>query len=488
MGTHHPYSTILFGATVMERLLNPKSIAIVGASTNITKMGSLITFNVRSGGYEGEVYPINPKAHTIHGYKAYPSILDCPTPDVASIIVPKRAVPEILDQCAQANIKNIILVTAGYREVGPDGQAAEEEIKAIAHRHHFNLVGPNCVGISRPALKLNLTSMPYFPPKGPVAFVSQSGAFAAQNFLSVERWGLGLSTVISTGNEAVLTCTDYIQLLADDPETRVILLYIEGFNDGPRFLQAAKDITPKKPVLLMKVGRTSQGQRAATSHTGALAGDNDVFQGAMHQAGVIVGNSLEDLFDWAMALGHQSLPNGSNVAILTNSGGPGVSLTDVCAEESLFVPTLSQPVQEHLSSFLPPTAVTGNPVDSTFTINMRIFSQCADILLDLDTIDSLLIHGFFGPDLMNQFRDSPDVPQDAVSIMQDEFGDAAQQLIQTIQKHGKPTLISSTQDRKDSAIRMLQDAGIPVYPMPERAAHTLGVMTRYAQWCKQHCT
>lgn len=470
----------------MDRLLNPQSIAIVGASTNITKMGSLITFNVRSGGYEGEVYPINPKADTVHGYKAYSSILDCPTPDLVSIIVPKPAVPEILDQCAQANIHNIILVTAGYREVGPDGQAAEEEIKAIAKRHQFNLVGPNCVGISRPTLKLNLTSMPYFPRQGPVAFVSQSGAFAAQNFLSVERWGLGLSTVISTGNEAVLTCTDYIQLLANDPETRVLLLYIEGFNDGPRFLQAAKEITKKKPILLMKVGRTHQGQRAATSHTGALAGDAAVFHGAMRQAGVIVGQSLEDLFDWAMALGHQPLPNGNRVAILTNSGGPGVSLTDVCAEQGLIIPRLPEAVQTQLQAFLPPTAVTGNPVDSTFTINMQIFSQCADILLSLNEIDSLIIHGFFGPDLMDQFRQSPDIPRAVISAMQNEFGDAAERLIHTIQQHQKPVLISSTQDRSDSAICTLQDAGIPVYSMPERAARTLGVITQYAQWRKRY--
>lgn len=472
----------------MKRLLNPKSIAIIGASTNITKMGSLITFNVRSGGYEGEVYPINPKADSVHGYKAYPSILDCPTPDVASIIVPKSTVPEILDQCAQADIRNIILVTAGYREIGPEGKAAEEEIKAIAKRHQFNLVGPNCVGISRPALKLNLTTMPYFPRQGPVAFVSQSGAFAAQNFLSIERWGLGLSTVISTGNEAVLTCTDYIRLLVNDPETQVILLYIEGFNDGSRFLQAAKEITPKKPILLMKVGRTRQGQRAAISHTGALAGSIDVFHGAMRQAGVILGKSLEDLFDWAMALGHQPLPRGNRVAILTNSGGPGVSLTDVCAEEGLIIPPLHEDVQQKLRAFLPPTAVTGNPVDSTFTINMRIFSQCADILLGLDEIDSLLIHGFFGPDLMNQFRQRYDVPQDMVNVLYNEFGDAANQLISTIRQYKKPVLISSTQDRSDSAIQAIQDAGIPVYTMPERAALTLGVMTRYAQWCKFHCT
>ncbi len=238
----------------------------------------------------------------------------------------------------------------------------------------------------------------------------------------------------------------------------------------------------------MKVGRTSQGQRAATSHTGALAGDNEVFQGAMRQAGVIVGQSLEDLFDWAMALAHQPFPQGKNVAILTNSGGPGVSLTDVCAEEGLTVPALPPTVQKQLHSFLPPTAVTGNPVDSTFTINMRIFSQCADILLALDNVDSLLVHGFFGPDLMDQFRHSPDVSQEAITIMQNEFGDAANQLIQTTQQYGKPVLISSTQDRQDSAIRTIQDAGIPVYTMPERAARTLGIMTRYAQWCKQHCT
>jgi acetyltransferase len=465
----------------MDRLLNPKSIAIVGASTNITKMGSLITFNVRAGGYEGEVYPINPKANHVHGYKAYASVLDCPKPDLTAIIVPKNAVLEILDQCAEAKIKNIILITAGYREVGPDGQAAEEEITIIAKRHGFNLMGPNCVGISRPALKLNLTSMPYFPRQGPVAFVSQSGAFAAQNFLSIERWGLGLSTVISTGNEAVLTCTDYIKLLTDDPETRVILLYIEGFRDGPRFLEAAKEITTKKPILLMKVGRTLAGQRAAQSHTGALVGGSEVFHGAMKQAGVHLGKSLEDLFDWAMALGHQPLPKGNRVAILTNSGGPGVSLTDVCSEQGLEIPTLGNSVQAHLRKFLPPTAVTGNPIDSTFTINMSIFAQCADILLQQPTIDSLLIHGFFGPDLMDQFLTSPDVPQPMVKTMRQEFLDATQRLIHTVQQYDKPVLISSTQDNSDSGIRRLQEAGIPVYPMPERAARALGTMTRYAQ-------
>jgi acyl-CoA synthetase (NDP forming) len=207
----------------------------------------------------------------------------------------------------------------------------------------------------------------------------------------------------------------------------------------------------------------------------------------MRQAGVISGMSLEDLFDWAMALGHQPLPKGNRVAILTNSGGPGVSLTDVCAEEGLRIPPLPTPIQHQLSTLLPPTAVTGNPVDSTFTINMRLFAQCADILLNLDTIDSLIIHGFFGPDLMDQFRQSPDIPQDVVTAMQQEFGDAATQLIHTIQQHQKPVLISSTQDRSDSAICTLQDAGVPVYPMPERAARTLGVLTRYAQWCKAHC-
>jgi acetyltransferase len=448
-------------------------------------MGSLITFNVRAGGYEGEVYPINPKAKHVHGYTAYASVLDCPTPDLAAIIVPKSAVPEVLDQCAQAKIKNIILITAGYREVGPDGQAAEEQIAAIARQHGFNLMGPNCVGISRPTLKLNLTSMPYFPQQGPVAFVSQSGAFAAQNFLSIERWGLGLSTVISTGNEAVLTCTDYIKLLKDDSETRVIILYIEGFRDGPHFLEAAKEITTKKPILLMKVGRTPAGQRAAQSHTGALVGDNEVFHGAMRQAGVLLGTSLEDLFDWAMALGHQPLPKGNRVAILTNSGGPGVSLTDVCAEKGLEIPTLDDSVQAVLRKFLPPTAVTGNPVDSTFTINMNLFAQCADILLQQPTIDSLLIHGFFGPDLMEQFLSSPDVPQPLVKSMRQEFLDATQRLIHTVQQYNKPVLISSTQDNSDSGISCLQEAGIPVYPMPERAARALGTMTRYAQQYQQ---
>jgi len=182
-----------------------------------------------------------------------------------------------------------------------------------------------------------------------------------------------------------------------------------------------------------------------------------------------------------MALAHQSLPKGPRVAILTNSGGPGVSFTDVCAEEGLTIPHLSDTVQQQLRAFLPPTAITDNPVDSTFTVNMRLFAQCTEVLLAQPDIDALLIHGFFGPDLMEQFRHSPDIPQDVVKAMQDEFGGAANRLINVLQQHRKPVLISSTQDRSDSGIRALQDAGIPVYPMPERAARTLGVMTRYAQ-------
>jgi acyl-CoA synthetase (NDP forming) len=201
----------------------------------------------------------------------------------------------------------------------------------------------------------------------------------------------------------------------------------------------------------------------------------------MRQAGVILGKSLEDLFDWSMAFAHQPLPKGPRVAILTNSGGPGVSLADVCAEEGLTIPPLSQPVQEQLRTFLPPTAITKNPVDSTFTINMRLFAQCADVLLAQPDIDALLIHGFFGPGLIDQFHEKPDIPQDIVQAMDDEFSGAADRLIKALSHHRKPVLVSSTLDRRDSGIRALQDSGIPVFPMPERAARTLGIMTRYAQ-------
>lgn len=466
----------------MKQFINPQSIAIVGASSNFAKMGSIVTHNIRAGGYRGEVYPINPKADTIHGYKAYPSLRECPPPDLVVILVPQRAVRSIIQDCIDLNLHHIVLVTAGYRELGSEGATAEAEIAQLAHTHDLKIIGPNCLGLSIPCINLNMTTMPYLPPAGPVAFISQSGAFAAQNFIALERWGLGVSTVFSTGNEAVLTCSDFIQMCANDSKTRVIVLYIEGLRDGPRFLTTAQDITPHKPILLMKVGRTTDGQRAAASHTGAIAGQSRVFEGAMHQAGVILGKSLEELFDWAMAFGHQPLPSGNRVAVLTNSGGPGVSLTDVCAEEGLILPSIPADVQSQLAALFPPTAVTSNPVDMTFTIDMRLFVQGANLLLRQSDIDALLIHGFFGPSLVARFRQSSTVPEKLVTALQQEFLNATKALIQTIHYHQKPVLISSTQTRLDPAIRQLQDAGIPVYPMPERAASTLGVMVRYAAY------
>jgi acyl-CoA synthetase (NDP forming) len=480
-----PETNHCYGKDGMKQFITPQSIAIVGASKNFVKMGAIVTHNIRAGGYGGGVYPINPNAETIHGYKAYPSLHECPPPDLVVILVPQRAVRSVLQDCIDLKLHHIVLVTAGYRELGPEGAATEAEIAQLAQIHDLKIIGPNCLGLSIPSIKLNMTTMPYLPPAGPVAFISQSGAFAAQNFIALDRWGLGVSIVFSTGNEAVLTCSDFIQMCADDPRTRVIMLYIEGLRDGPRFLATAQRITPHKPLLLMKVGRTPDGQRAATSHTGAIAGQSRIFEGAMRQAGVVLGKTLEELFDWAMAFSHQPLPHGNRVAILTNSGGPGVSLTDVCAEEGLILPPIHAEVQNQLAALLPPTAVTKNPVDMTFTIDMRLFAQGADLLLQQADIDALLIHGFFGPSLIDRFGQSPEVPEKFLTTLQQQSLNATQQLIQTINRYQKPVLISSTQTRSDPAIQQLQDAGIPVYPMPERAASTLGTMVRYASW-RQH--
>ena len=470
------------GLAVIDRLLNPRSVAIIGASTSVAKMGGLVTLNVRAGGYRGAVYPVNPRAEKVHGYKAYRSIRDTPQPDLAAVLVPRHLVAGVVEECGESGVDNVIVMTGGFKEVGEEGAKAEEELVRIARRYGMNLVGPNCVGVSLPWIQLNLTTMPCLPPAGPVAMISQSGAFAVQNFLSIGRWGLGFSAVISTGNEAVLTCTDYLELLAKDRSTRVILLYVEGIKDGARFVEAAQRVSLKKPVLLMKVGRTMEGRRAAASHTGALAGEQGVFLGAMRQAGVLVGGSLEELFDWAAALAGQELPRGRRMAILTNSGGPGVSLSDVCSELGLEVPELPDQVQKRLLDMLPPTAVAYNPVDSTFTIDMGIFSRCAGLLLALPGIDGLIIHGFFGPSLLDQFNRLPEIPRELVEEMHREYMAAADQLVETVRRHGKPVLLSSTQDRGDPAIRRLQEAGIPVYPAPERAARSMAALVRYAEW------
>ncbi|MDY6852194.1 MAG: CoA-binding protein, partial [Thermodesulfobacteriota bacterium] len=353
-------------------IANPKSIAFFGASNNFANFGSVILASLRSLGYEGAVYPVHPKEDQVQGYKAYPSVLDLPeAPDLALIILPKSAVPQVMEECGQRGVKRAAIVTGGFKEVGGQGVELEKNIQQIAEKYGIRFLGPNCIGVSNPHNKLNPTPFPYTGPPGFIGLASQSGSFITQTFNYIFRLGLGFSTAFSVGNEANIDIVDCLEYLGTCPNTKVIALYIEGITRGREFMETARSIVPRKPIVALYVGGSEAGKRAGFSHTGAMAGPDSLYEGIFRQSGIIRARFMTELFDFCRVLGSLSRPKGDRVAVLTDSGGPGASAADSCGRAGLDVPRFSPETLEKLSHIVPDTGSVNNPVDLTFTKEMN---------------------------------------------------------------------------------------------------------------------
>jgi acetyl coenzyme A synthetase (ADP forming)-like protein len=346
-------------------LLSPRSVAIIGASTQPGKVGHDIVNNLVTEEFMGKIYPVNPKADTILGLKAYPSVRDIPGEvDLAVIVIPAAAVPAALEECGHKGIKNVVVISAGFKEVHSEvGAALEDELVAIARRHGISLVGPNCLGILRPSRKMNASFAKGIPPVGNVTLISQSGATAVGIMDLAPGLGLGFASVFSIGNKSVLNESDFLTLCAEDPDTHVIGLYLESIEDGRRFLETAASITPRKRIVLLKSGVSEHGKKAAASHTGALAGSDAAIDALCTQSGIVRARSMEEFLDLLCTLSHQPRLLSNNVAVLTNAGGPGILATDACERTGLALPPLSQKIAATLKPALPATASIGNPID-----------------------------------------------------------------------------------------------------------------------------
>ncbi|MCX8176333.1 MAG: CoA-binding protein, partial [Candidatus Bathyarchaeota archaeon] len=352
----------------LKPLFYPNSVAVVGATETVGKYGFNTFFNLLSGGFKGKIYPVNNRVDKVLGFKAYKSVKDIPEDlDLVVVVVPALQVPVVIEDCVEKNVKACIVISAGFRETGDEGKKLEDEVVNIARRGGVRVVGPNCMGIFNTTVNLNvlMASIPldFSSFKGKISFVSQSGNLGTNMVIWGLIRGIGFNKFVSSGNEADLTCEDFIEYFSCDPETKVIMAYVEGFKPNSRFPRLAKEVTRKKPLVILKTGATEAGAKAARSHVGAMAVRDEIVDALFKQTGVIRVHSVEEFFDTAVALANQPLPRGKRVGIVTTGGGWGVVCADTCGKLGLEVPSLSRETIEKIDGLLPSYWSKSNPVD-----------------------------------------------------------------------------------------------------------------------------
>lgn len=450
----------------LDALLCPRSVAVLGASRRRGTIGGEIFHNLLACAFEGPVYPVNPRASVVQSVRAYAAITDIPEPvDLAVVAVPADQVRAAIEACANKGVRGLVVVSAGFAETGEAGRARQDELRALARAAGMRMVGPNCLGLlsTDPAISLNATFAPTWPPAGNVAFSSQSGALGLAILDLARDLGIGISEFVSVGNKADVSGNDLLEHWEHDPRTDVILLYLESFGNPRRFLEIARRVSRRKPIVAVKSGRTEAGARAASSHTGALAGTEVAVDALLGQAGVIRTDTIEELFDVAMLLAHQRPPRGNRVAILTNAGGPGIMASDACETHGLVVPPLAEATVRALRDLLPPTASLRNPVDMIASAPAATYERALQVVLGDPGVDAVLV--LFVPPIVTEAR--------AVAEAIRHAGAEAEKPIVAcfMGSHGVPAGISS-----------LREAGFASYAFPEAAAIALGRAARYGAW------
>ncbi len=464
-------------------IMNPKSIVYLGGSNSLQTMGTAQLITLITGGYQGEIYPIHRKEKTVLGLKAYPNIssLDKPA-ELAVIVIPGKAIPGVLKECGEAGIHHAIIITAGYGEIGQKGASLQQELLAIARKYNIRFLGPNCIGIVNAPIGLNTTWFPNKYRAGKVGIISQSGSYVTQTLTYFEKLGLGLSQAISVGNQADIDMVDCLEYLGEDEQTRAIALYIEGIKRPKAFLKAARKITARKPIVAVYVGGSTAGARACSSHTASMAGPDGIYSGFFHQAGILRAGNVMELFDWTMALAQQPLPKGKNIAIVTNSGGPGSSMADEANHCGLEVPIFSPALQEKIKAITPLTAAAVNPVDITMNYDLDlIYKKLPELILQSQDMDGLLFYGIFGSiHFQDKIAFTGNPAGNILNPMKSLLEKACDEFVKLPEKLKKPILCACFSGREDDAVVRIQDGGIPVYPTPERAARAMAALWEYA--------
>ena len=455
--------------TDLDMIFSPKSIAVVGASRHPGKIGYELVHNLVLNEYKGRIYPVNPKAEAVHGLPCYPSVTALPEAvDLAIVTVPASLALPAVEECGRKGIKGLIVITAGFREVGGVGLERERDLVAIVQKYGMTMIGPNCMGVinSHPDVQLDATFAPTPPLRGHVSLITQSGALGVAILEHAKSLGLGFAKFCSLGNKAQVSLNDLLTSWRDDPETKLVAAYIENFGNPMNFVRIAREVTKTKPVIAVKAGRSEAGGRATASHTGSLGGSDLAAEAVFNQTGVLRANSIEELFDFTMAFSLQPLPGGNRVAVISDAGGPAIMAVDELAAHGLKLAEFSDATQGSMKAWAPPDASLANPVDLTPEGSLDDYRRALEAVLADPNVDAAIAVYV------------PPVRTDEVEW--------ARVVWSTAQKFGKPVLCNFLGRTTESPGFMeLVNHSLPSYLYPENAARALAAMYRYAQYRKR---
>jgi acetyl coenzyme A synthetase (ADP forming)-like protein len=451
----------------LRSLLSPRSVAVVGASRHPGTIGYRLLECLISGNFTGKIYPVNPNVDSLMSLKTYPSVFDIPDDvDMAIIAVPAKLVNKVADECGRKGVHSLIVISDGFKEIGPEGASRENELRDIAFGHGMRIVGPNCMGVinTDPSVQLNATFSPVFPPTGNIAFLSQSGAMGLVILQYAQNLNMGISTFVSVGNRADISSNDLLEYWEEDVATKVILLYLESFGNPRKFARIARRVSTQKPIVAVKGGTTQAGARAASSHTGAMATSDVTSDVLFNHAGIIRVNSMEELFDVATLLSNQPLPKDKRLIIVTNGGGPGIIAADASARAGLLLPQLSEEMKTKLKSVIKRDIRLNNPLDTTAGATVEEFHDILELLATDKDNDAVL------------FIFIPPVIADTTAMEA-----AITSISHLFIKHGKPLLACFLGKRGFKAKLGSYGKFVPCYPFPEEAVSALARAVEYTQ-------
>jgi len=448
--------------------LSPKSIAIIGASDKEGSVGRAITNNIMKG-YKGTIYPISPTRETVFGKKAYKSVLDVPGKvDLAVVVTKNTIVPSVLEECGKKKLRGAIVITAGFKEVDEEGAKLEQKLKDIAKKYKLQIIGPNCLGVMNlePQTMMNSTFLKITPKSGEIALVSQSGAICAALVEDASAQGIGFSAVISMGNKADMSEIDILKMLAEHKQTKVIVIYLEDMGNGQEFLRVCKDITrkKKKPVLVLKSGRSPEGAKAAMSHTGALMGSDEIYDALLKQSGAIRVDTMEELFDYATAFSKQPLPMNGDLVIVSNAGGPAIISTDACSKLGIKMAKIEE-IRKKIDAVIPPWGSSRNPVDIVGDADFKRFENVLNEVLKHKNVGSVI---------------SMCTPSATLNY------DKLAEVIVSMSKKYKKTMLASLMglDEGITNREILAKGDVPYYTYAEGSIRALKAMLTFTDWVK----
>jgi acyl-CoA synthetase (NDP forming) len=479
----------------LEPFFNPQSIALVGASSNISSWGFIVAHNIVQNNYTGSFFPINPKRSEVLGYKAYSTILDIPEEykiDLVIIIIPAAKVLLILEQMAQRDIHHVVIITGGFKESGEEGIQLEKDVLAFARSNNIRIIGPNGMGIVSTRVQLTAVMWPVTNlKKGDLAFISQSGNIGTIGISVASRRGIGLNTYVSAGNMADLTIADYLEYFGKyDHETKVIGLYVEGIQDARRFVALVKEISKRKPVIILKAGGSKAGRLAAHSHTGAITGDDAVFRDILQNAGGIIVNNLDEMFDLFLAFSRWidwPFPRGK-VVVLTLGGGWGVITADACSHHGIYLDPLSESAFNRINNILPPFWSKRNPIDTVASLNLDSLREIVEIVFqEMPETEAIFLLGIGGFSfLANLAKSSPYIPEEDKSSLEFVIKGAIQlfkQILALSDEYKKPILITTLIQPEDSpAVAYLQKEKYPIFSSPGNMVQVFRYMVDHYSW------